>query len=151
MAAERNPRGIKVKSKWSYIALGAGILVAGLTIGLGSVYLVETATHHESSHSSPDVLATPVDIRQVVTPDDKMNAFLARSHVTTESDRAAFRDLAHKECAFTDDSPWANLTDRAVLLHEALPKNFNDSSSALAFLYEAIRDYCPVHANMIPK
>lgn len=130
----------------------AGILAAGLTVGLGGAYLLDGAVnHHSSSDSSPDVLATPVDVRQPMTPDDTMNEFLTRSHVTTASDQAAFRKLARDECDFTDKEPWANLTDRAVLLHEALPANFNDSNSALVFLSEAIRVYCPVHTNMIPK
>lgn len=141
-----------MKSKWSYAALGAGILIVGVGVGIGGIFLIDSIVGGDSSHvSSPDVLATPVDIRQVMTPDDKMNAFLSRSGVTSPSDQATFRDLAHWSCNTIADTPYAKLDVHAMLLHKFTGTDFKDDHSAEVFLGEAIRDYCPEHSDMIPK
>jgi hypothetical protein len=101
-------------------------------------------------------LPTPVDIGPIVTttpppttPDEKMNAFLARSGVAAPSDQAYFRDMAQSECKFSDEAPWAKLADRAVLLHAGHGRNFKDDSDALEFLKESILIYCPNHKDLI--
>jgi hypothetical protein len=151
---------MKVKRSWFYASLGAGIVVCGLGLAAVGFYAIDSLTeHHSSSNSSPDVLPTPVDIRQLMTTtpppttsdDEKMNAFLARSGVTAPSDQAYFRDMAQSECKFSDEAPWAKLVDRAVLLHAGHGQNFKTDRDALEFLKESILIYCPNHKDLIPN